>query len=68
MLHLGIEVEIDRQTDLHFNMGVFKFLIEDIHKKANIAPSFRVTHSSITSIDDPLKPAGRSTEASDLKS
>lgn len=44
LLHLGIEVMIDRQTDITVNMGVFKFLIEDIYEGSNIDPAFRVSH------------------------
>ena len=42
MLHLGVEVEIDRELNKNINMTIFKFDIEDTQKEVNIAPPFRV--------------------------
>ena len=42
MLHLGVEIDLDRQENMHINVNVYKLLMEDIHKRSNIATPFRV--------------------------
>jgi hypothetical protein len=42
MLHLGVEIDIDRIQDMYINVNIFKLLMEDIHKRSNIASPFRV--------------------------
>ena len=42
MLHLGVEVEIDRESNKYINMSIFRFDIEDTQKEVSIAPPFRV--------------------------
>lgn len=43
MLHLGLELEIDRKTDINMNFSIFKLLIEDVQQDVKIAPQFRVS-------------------------
>ena len=43
LLQLGIEIDIDRRTNLHLNMNIYKFLIEDVQSELQIAPPFRVS-------------------------
>lgn len=42
MLHLGVEIDLDRIQNMYINVNVFKLLMEDIHKRSNIATPFRV--------------------------
>jgi len=40
---LGVEVEIDRESNKNINMSVFRFDIEDTQKEVSIAQHFRVS-------------------------
>jgi hypothetical protein len=42
MLHLGVEIDLDRIQNMYININIFKLLMEDIHKRSNIATPFRV--------------------------
>jgi hypothetical protein len=42
MLHLGVEIDLDRIQNMYINVNIFKLLMEDIHKRSNIATPFRV--------------------------
>jgi hypothetical protein len=43
LLHLGVEVDIDRESNKYINMSIFRFDIEDTQKDVHIAPPFRVS-------------------------
>jgi hypothetical protein len=43
LLHLGLEVDIDRESNKYINMSIFRFDIEDTQKDVHIALPFRVT-------------------------
>ena len=47
MLHLGVEVEIDRESNKDIKMTIFRFDIEDTQKEVSIAPPFRVSPISV---------------------
>ena len=55
MLHFGVEVEIDRKQDIGINLGIFKFLIEDINKDSYISLPFRVSFRAMIPVDDHVK-------------
>jgi hypothetical protein len=57
MLHLGVEIDLDRIQNMHINVNVFKLLMEDIHKRSNIATPFRVRLLSLISVANPLEPS-----------
>ena len=42
MLHLGVEIDLDRIQNMYINVNIFKLLMEDIQKRSNIAKPFRV--------------------------
>jgi hypothetical protein len=42
MVHLGVEIDLDRMENMHININVYKLIMEDIHKRSNIASPFRV--------------------------
>jgi hypothetical protein len=46
LLHLGVEVDIDRESNKYINMSIFRFDIEDTQKDVHIAPPFRLIFTS----------------------